>query len=239
MMKSQKKFFLKMTIHLLVFFLFSPRSIFFRSLPPRNLISILDSLLPWKLLMKMLHLSTMTLFLVFQKAYMKVIKIQLHKNLYTMMTRAKIMLLTSQKVSPRIMVPLMKTLQIHLRCCNSEVMLIQKKSTEDKVTQQVVVLESKHNIVLKSLFEIKVDDPSKFDRAYQLDHLISLRLSRTLEDAKAHYKEDLDYHISTITNMLKVHDDMLSVTNTLIKQTHIRHEKKFRGWRKKLIIKMP
>ena len=35
----------------------------------------------------------------------------------------------------------------------------------------------------------------------------------------------MDYHISTITTMLKVHDDMFSATNTLIKQTHVRHEK--------------
>ncbi|CAI9280637.1 unnamed protein product [Lactuca saligna] len=35
------------------------------------------------------------------------------------------------------------------------------------------------------------------------DQLISLHLSHTLEDCEAHYKENMDYHISTITTMLK------------------------------------
>ena len=76
-------------------------------------------------------------------------------------------------------------------------------------------------MALKSLFEIKVDAPSELDHANQLDKFISLCLSRTLEDVEAHYKENMDYHISIVTNMVKVHGDMLSATNTLIKKTHI------------------
>lgn len=35
----------------------------------------------------------------------------------------------------------------------------------------------------------------------------------------------MDYHITTINIMLKVHDDMLYATNTLINQTDVHHEK--------------
>lgn len=78
--------------------------------------------------------------------------------------------------------------------------------------------------MLKSLSEIKANTPSKLDHVNQLYQLISLCLSRTLEDVEACYKENMGYHISTVTTMLKVHDDTLLATKNLIKQAHIRHE---------------
>lgn len=95
----------------------------------------------------------------------------------------------------------------------------------DKVIKDVSGIESKLDLALKSLSEIKANAPYELDQANRLDQIILLRLSHTLEDEKSRYTENMDYHISTVTIMLKVHDDMYSTSNTLIKQTHIQHEK--------------
>ncbi|CAI9296547.1 unnamed protein product [Lactuca saligna] len=94
-----------------------------------------------------------------------------------------------------------------------------------KVTQQVAGLKSKLDLVLKSMSEIKDVTPSELDHANQLNHLISLHLIHTLKEPKACYKDNMDPHITTVNTMLKVYDDIFSATNTLIKQTYIRHEK--------------
>lgn len=113
-----------------------------------------------------------------------------------------------------------------------------ENSKADKITQQVAgLLESKIELVLKSLSEINANAPSEPDRANQLDQLILLHLSRTLEDSKACYKENMDNHISKITIMLKVHDDMLSATDNLIKRTHVQHEKHIQRLEKEIFHK--
>lgn len=127
MMKSQKKSYLNMTALLLLFFLFTPHSTFFRSLHPLKLIFILDSLRPHKLQMKMLNLSKMMLFLLLllQKTHTKVNKILLLETFHMMMTRAKKMI-TSLKVPLRTPDPSAKILWICLPCWNLKITLLQQ-----------------------------------------------------------------------------------------------------------------
>ena len=65
--------------------------------------------------------------------------------------------------------------------------------------------------------------PSELDRANHLDQLIYLRLKQTIEDVQYKYNDSLDHHISTTMIMLKINDDMINVTNELIKQNHVSH----------------
>lgn len=86
---------------------------------------------------------------------------------------------------------------------------------------------------MKSLSEIKVATPYKIDITNQLDQLISLRLSRTLEEAEERYKDNNDHHISTIDTMIKIHGDKILATNGLIKQTHVRQENQIQYLKKR------
>ncbi|CAI9287945.1 unnamed protein product [Lactuca saligna] len=58
-------------------------------------------------------------------------------------------------------------------------------SKVDKVIQQVAGLDTKLDLVIKSLFEIKAVVPSEHDRANQLDQIISLFLRHTLEEVNS------------------------------------------------------
>ena len=133
-----------------------------------------------------------------------------------MMIRANMMLTTSLKVPLRIRDRPMKIMRIRIPCCNFEDKIATTNSKFDKFTQQVASLEWKLDLVLKSLFEIKDGASSKLHCETQLDQLISLCLSSTLEDVQSRYKDNIDHHVTTINTMLKVHDDILP---------HIRHEK--------------
>ena len=94
-----------------------------------------------------------------------------------------------------------------------------------KLDQKVTSLDSKLDVILKSLSEIKEVGPSEVKRANQPNQLISLCFKHTLEEVKHKYNDSLDHYISTTTTMLKIHEDMISATNELIKQTHVRYEK--------------
>lgn len=105
---------------------------------------------------------------------------------------------------------------------------------DSKLDQKVPSLDSKLDVILKSLFGIKQVDPSEAERADQLYQLISLRFKHTLEEVDQKYNDNLDHHISTTTTMLKIHDDMISATNELIKQTHVRQEKQIQRLEKEI-----
>ena len=93
-------------------------------------------------------------------------------------------------------------------------------------------LYSKVDAILKSLSETNKSGPTTAERKAQLDQLISLRLKHMIEEVEQKYNESYDYYLETITTMLKVHDDMLTASNELIKQTHIRHEKEIQSLEK-------
>ena len=86
-------------------------------------------------------------------------------------------------------------------------------------------IDTKLDEILLSLSEVKKPRPSDEERTQELDQLISLPLKHTIEEVEKKHNSSLDHYLETITTMLKVHDDMISVTNELIKQKHVRHEK--------------
>ncbi|CAI9283135.1 unnamed protein product [Lactuca saligna] len=108
----------------------------------------------------------------------------------------------------------------------------------DIVCSKVTSFDTKVDLVIKTLSKIKVVAPTVTNRGNQFDQVNSLFLSCTLEDANQCYKDNLDHYTSTLNMMLKIHDDMMSATNELTKQTHVHHEKEFKGWRKRSNKKM-
>lgn len=107
----------------------------------------------------------------------------------------------------------------------------------DKVNEKVTGLDKTPDLVIKSLSAIKDAAPLKLDSINQLDSLTSLCLKCTLEEAEAHYNENLDHPPSTINTMLKIHNDMISAINEKIKQTYVNHEKKIQRLEKEIIHK--
>ncbi|CAI9277365.1 unnamed protein product [Lactuca saligna] len=103
------------------------------------------------------------------------------------------------------------------------------KSSASDITS----LDSKIELVLKSLSDIKVIAPSELNRANQLYQLISFLLKNTLEEVGEHYKDKLDHILSTINTILKIHEKMISASNELIKLTHVHHEKKIQWLEKR------
>ncbi|CAI9303866.1 unnamed protein product [Lactuca saligna] len=77
-------------------------------------------------------------------------------------------------------------------------------SKVDNVNTYFESLDSKIDLVLKPLSEIKVATPLEHERANQLDLHIFLLLKHTLEEADERYKENLDHHISTTSTMIKI-----------------------------------
>lgn len=57
---------------------------------------------------------------------------------------------------------------------------------DTKLDHKFAGVDSKHELILKSLYEIQDVAPLELGWANQLDQLISLRFSRTLEEAKEH-----------------------------------------------------
>lgn len=93
----------------------------------------------------------------------------------------------------------------------------------NKLEEKVSGLDSILDFILSSIN--KQSEPSTTEREAQLDQLISLRLNYTIEKVEHKYDTSVDHYMETITNMLKVHDDLVAATNDLIKKTHVRHEK--------------
>ena len=119
--------------------------------------------------------------------------------------------------------------------------LLQLRDNVEKVNSKVktvssktISLDSMLDLGIKPLSEIKVVAPSKIDKSNQLDQLIFHHLSRTLEEAEEHYKSNIDHHISTRNMMLKIHDDMISATDKLIKQTHVHHERQIQTFEEEI-----
>lgn len=95
----------------------------------------------------------------------------------------------------------------------------------------------KLNLVIKYHSEIKVFAPSELDRENQLDQLIYVHLSYTLEDVEECYKDNFHHQLVTIDIMLKIHDDMIFATNEMINETHVRHEKQIQWLKKETLHK--
>lgn len=89
--------------------------------------------------------------------------------------------------------------------------------------------------MIKYLSEIKVAAPLEHDHPNQLDELISLRLKSTLEEVEKRYKDNLDHHISATSTILKIHDNMISATNELIKTIHVHHENQIQRLKKEIL----
>lgn len=98
----------------------------------------------------------------------------------------------------------------------------------DQVNDQVGSLDSKLDLVVKSVSKIKYATPSLQDQQQHFDYLNSLRLKHKVEEFEKHYDEKLYNQIDTIERMLKNHDDITSTTNELVNQTHVCHEKKIK-----------
>lgn len=96
---------------------------------------------------------------------------------------------------------------------------------DSKIITKVSSLDTMLDTILKSLFKVKQPGPSYEETLKQLNQLISLCFKHTLEEIEQKYNFSLDHHIDITSTMLKIHDDMISATNELIKQTHVRHEK--------------
>ena len=92
-----------------------------------------------------------------------------------------------------------------------------------EIDDKVSGLDSKLDAILQSINN--QSRPSAIDREAQLDQLISLWLKHTIEEVEHKYDTSVDHYLETITNMLKVHDDLVAATNDLIKKTHVGHEK--------------
>lgn len=75
-------------------------------------------------------------------------------------------------------------------------------SKVDMISTKVASLDSKHYLVIKSLFEIKDVALSDLGGANQLDQLISLHLKHTLDEAMERYKKNIDHHISTPSTVM-------------------------------------
>ena len=87
--------------------------------------------------------------------------------------------------------------------------------------QKVSGLDSKLDAILQPISQ--QSGPSVAEREAQLDQLISLRLKHSMEEVKSKYDASVEHYLDTITSMLKVHDDLVSATNDLIKQTPSHH----------------
>lgn len=74
--------------------------------------------------------------------------------------------------------------------------------------------------------EVKKVGPLDDEREEQLNQLISLRFKHILEEVEQKYKSSLDHHIDINSTMMNIYEDMISATNELINQTHVRHEMK-------------
>nr|KAJ0216936.1 hypothetical protein LSAT_V11C300102220 [Lactuca sativa] len=101
----------------------------------------------------------------------------------------------------------------------------------NKIDAKVFEMDSKIDAILKSLST--QSEPSVAEREAQLDQLISIQFKHSIEEVEAKYDALVENYLDTITTMLKVHDDLVPTTNDLIKQTHVRHEKIFKDWRRK------
>ena len=84
-----------------------------------------------------------------------------------------------------------------------------------KLDQKVSRLDSKLDAMLQSLSQ--KSGPSTTEREAHLDQLISIRLKNTVEQIDSKYDALVDNYLNTISSMLKVHDDLVSATNKLIK----------------------
>ncbi|CAI9261638.1 unnamed protein product [Lactuca saligna] len=102
------------------------------------------------------------------------------------------------------------------------------------IYQKVTSLNSKLELILKYLFEIKYVAPSELDQANQLDQLISLQFKHTVEEVEQKYNNSLNHHISIITTTCTLHDYMINFTDKPIKQTHFRHEKQIQRLEKEI-----
>ena len=92
-----------------------------------------------------------------------------------------------------------------------------------KIDEKVSRLDSNLDAILRSLSS--QSGPSVAEREAQLDQLLSLWLKHSIEEVEAKYDASVDHYLDTITQMLKVHDDLVAAINELIKHTHVRHEK--------------
>ena len=84
-----------------------------------------------------------------------------------------------------------------------------------RLDQKVSRLDSKLDAILRTLSQ--QSRPSVAEREAHLDQLVSIRLKHTMEQVDSKYDALVENYLQTITSMLKVHDDLVSTTNELIK----------------------
>ena len=103
-----------------------------------------------------------------------------------------------------------------------------------KIDEKAFRLESKLDAILQSLSEVNKSWPTTAEREAQLYLLVSLRIKHAMEQVEKKYDASVDHYLDTITQMLKVHDDLVAATKDLIKQTHVRHEKQIQRLEKEI-----
>lgn len=104
-----------------------------------------------------------------------------------------------------------------------------KVDAKVNVNAHAIALNSKLDLALKSLSEIKSSAPAQQGREKQLDQLSSLRLKYIMEELEKKYNENLDHHISTTTIILKIHDYMILLQKSSLSKRMSNMRRKFRG----------